>query len=177
MVWLHCSPIPVGRTGVISSFNWFLAAVSLRVKGGGVGTLWCQPTRLIQYSGQIRLGSNPVPLSFGWGIRRSIAIMTYELLAIRNVSKLLKLKLPFDAGGFASLTSAWKIYWRFYPIFRHIDSAEPTGGLIRTVFFIILFLEKEKGPRKGLNLARSLEDYSSKHNFFHDRQQLLLIVM
>ncbi len=39
MVWLHPSPIPVGRRGVISLFKWFLHAVAT-CRGGGVGTLW-----------------------------------------------------------------------------------------------------------------------------------------
>ncbi len=41
MVWLHCSPIPVGRKWVISSLKWFLPTFAIR-KGSrkGVGTLW-----------------------------------------------------------------------------------------------------------------------------------------
>ncbi len=34
MVWPYRSPIPVGRRGVISSFNWFLPAVAT-YRGGG----------------------------------------------------------------------------------------------------------------------------------------------
>jgi hypothetical protein len=30
MVWLHHSPIPIGRSGVISSFKWFLPAFATR---------------------------------------------------------------------------------------------------------------------------------------------------
>ncbi len=30
MIWLHRSPIPVGRRGVISSFKWFLPAFATR---------------------------------------------------------------------------------------------------------------------------------------------------
>ncbi len=41
MVWLHRSPIPVGRRGVISSFKLFLPVVATgRGRGRGVGTLW-----------------------------------------------------------------------------------------------------------------------------------------
>ncbi len=35
MVWLHRSPIPVGRRGVISSFKWFLPAIATRRGRGG----------------------------------------------------------------------------------------------------------------------------------------------
>ncbi len=38
MVWLNRSPIPVGRSGLISSFKWFLPAC-LRVDEGGGGRL------------------------------------------------------------------------------------------------------------------------------------------
>ncbi len=33
--WLYCSPIPVGRRGVISSFKWFLPAFATRRRGRG----------------------------------------------------------------------------------------------------------------------------------------------
>jgi hypothetical protein len=41
MVWLHHSPIPVGRRGVISSFKWFLPAFP-RVEEGGWGSAPCE---------------------------------------------------------------------------------------------------------------------------------------
>jgi hypothetical protein len=43
MVWLYCSPIPVGRRGAISSFKWFLPAFATsRGRGERVRTLWSQ---------------------------------------------------------------------------------------------------------------------------------------
>ncbi len=40
VAWLYCSPIPVGRRGVISLFKWFLPAFPRVEEGGGVGILW-----------------------------------------------------------------------------------------------------------------------------------------
>ncbi len=41
MIWLHRSPIPVGRKGVISSFKLFLPSFATRKgRGEGFGTLW-----------------------------------------------------------------------------------------------------------------------------------------